>query len=802
MPSSLLSSNRHSKKNKLHHNSHNKKRKNGNTDSVEPSDVLQTAINSHTLHGKGKQYKSPFRDTQTPSNMNVALKKKNHRYPTISATSPYSNMTPQDLGYKNIHPSTKRAKDIPFPVLLIENEIRQDKLFAQLTEKESQLDYLQKSQKLIKVEPIGQRPVSKSKQKDSKLKTNTDKPKATKKTQSSISDKTSIAKLDAPKGKLKKEANTEEKPDIGSESEPESSFVDAVSDQDITENLTRKSDGLAQSNVQEDDQIDTEIEDDSQDAQSWVPSDNVSVASSTSSSSIGEKPMALDLAPKIHTEVVQVYGATTSTNSKSNSNTREPTPSRSTSSFFTVFKRNSNRDQYSNSPSNQRNVNSNLTNIKTSTLREMNNVINPKATPKNPELLVKTRYNNNSIILSKSVYDLVNYNIKVHNKRVKDYINDSNIKYKEKNEEFNNSINELDLKIKSIEKDIIDYKAKIDSLMNDNVEKNDIDIENYHEKMLIKKNQIIKKNDEITYILQSSPPTAAISLDTKDAVTKQSDCTPLIKDWKSEQSKLNEQIDSKVNVIKQLNKNLADVKQKITELSESAKPAPPLSPVKKLVSSPTTNTNTNVSSNAKATANTNTASNASIHSGSSRSTITINSNDELGGDLETAISTMDQPVVNSRQLNPSSSTPAPIPKTPINTELEKSIKLQVSNKLKIKESLKNERLNLNTLISRLKDLTKNYSVKLSSTLSSASSINSMPINSSSETSSLTELNDDTNIRRGTAHSIAVKQLHRSTIPGKYQQLIKIMVLPQLVYMLLQMMVMNILLCTIGSQKKS
>lgn len=98
-----------------------------------PYQFLQKVVSNEP---KGKEdWVSPFRQDALSGNQNNRLyvhDAKNRKFPTVSATSPYSKQQPQDLGYKNIPKDVKRAKDIKFPTYLTKNEERQYQLLIRI----------------------------------------------------------------------------------------------------------------------------------------------------------------------------------------------------------------------------------------------------------------------------------------------------------------------------------------------------------------------------------------------------------------------------------------------------------------------------------------------------------------------------------------------------------------------------------------------------------------------------------------------------------------------------------------------
>lgn len=134
------------------------------------SRFLHKVVSSETSEGgvpssdEPMDYVSPFRDSNAVSS---AQRRRLARYPTTSATSAFTLANPAELGYKNISPSTKRAKDIQFPLYLQNNERRQDKLLRELESKEAHLRYLEDSQVIYDYTKEGQEAKRKQEEEES-----------------------------------------------------------------------------------------------------------------------------------------------------------------------------------------------------------------------------------------------------------------------------------------------------------------------------------------------------------------------------------------------------------------------------------------------------------------------------------------------------------------------------------------------------------------------------------------------------------------------------------------------------------
>ncbi|QLL33011.1 hypothetical protein HG536_0D05330 [Torulaspora globosa] len=119
------------------------------------------ASQSREPHLEGKdgditehEYVSPFRDQETVA---AAQRRRMARYPTTSASSAYATAKPEELGYRKIKQSEKRAKDIQFPTYLQENERKQLVELRELEAKEAHLQYLKDSQRIYTEEELRQK---------------------------------------------------------------------------------------------------------------------------------------------------------------------------------------------------------------------------------------------------------------------------------------------------------------------------------------------------------------------------------------------------------------------------------------------------------------------------------------------------------------------------------------------------------------------------------------------------------------------------------------------------------------------
>lgn len=88
-------------------------------------------------------FASPFR---LESDERDAERRRLERYPTVSASSVFSKVHPKELGYRTMGRSSRRAKDIQFPVYLRDNEARQDELLREVEIREQKLAYIKNSQ--------------------------------------------------------------------------------------------------------------------------------------------------------------------------------------------------------------------------------------------------------------------------------------------------------------------------------------------------------------------------------------------------------------------------------------------------------------------------------------------------------------------------------------------------------------------------------------------------------------------------------------------------------------------------------
>ncbi|AQZ09728.1 YGR130C [Zygosaccharomyces parabailii] len=100
------------------------------------------------------EYISPFRGEE---HHEVAQINKMKRYPTVSANSAFAHVHPRELGFRTFGHETKRAKDIPFPMYLRENEARQDELLRQVQVREARLAHVKNSQILYDYTAEGKR---------------------------------------------------------------------------------------------------------------------------------------------------------------------------------------------------------------------------------------------------------------------------------------------------------------------------------------------------------------------------------------------------------------------------------------------------------------------------------------------------------------------------------------------------------------------------------------------------------------------------------------------------------------------
>lgn len=99
------------------------------------------------------EYVSPFRSQMTTFNKKQLQVVKTSKFPTISATSDYNQKSTKELGFKTIHDSQPRIKDIKMPKLLVDNSTRQFNALTDLDAKEANLHLLKQSQQITDLTP-------------------------------------------------------------------------------------------------------------------------------------------------------------------------------------------------------------------------------------------------------------------------------------------------------------------------------------------------------------------------------------------------------------------------------------------------------------------------------------------------------------------------------------------------------------------------------------------------------------------------------------------------------------------------
>ena len=96
-----------------------------------------------------KNYTSPFRGATTEETEQQLRNNKTLMFPNVSASSHYNQLTHTDMGFKTLTGEEKRVRDMKVPDLLLQNEKRQEVQEKQLRAKEKRLRYLRKSQKIL-----------------------------------------------------------------------------------------------------------------------------------------------------------------------------------------------------------------------------------------------------------------------------------------------------------------------------------------------------------------------------------------------------------------------------------------------------------------------------------------------------------------------------------------------------------------------------------------------------------------------------------------------------------------------------
>ena len=557
-----------------------------------PYQFLQKVVSNEP---KGKEeWVSPFRQDALANRQNnraYGEDAKNRKFPTVSATSAYSKQQPKDLGYKNIPKNAKRAKDIRFPTYLTQNEERQYQLLTELELKEKHLKYLKKCQKITDLT------------KDEKDDTDTTTSSSTSTSSSSSSSSLSSSSSSSDEGDVTSTTTSEateatadtatttttttstSTTSTSTTNAVENSADEATSVEEEHEDKVSESTSIgkgtadsAQINVaepisSENGVLEPRTTDQSGGSKSGVvPTDEQKEEKSDVKKvnpPSGEEKKEMEAEGDAEEETEQ-SSAEESAERTSTPETSEPEseedespidPSKAPKVPFQEPSRKERTGIFA------------LWKSPTSSSTQKSKTAapsNPVATPENPELIVKTKEHG---YLSKAVYDKINYDEKIHQAwladlraKEKDKYDAKNKEYKEKLQDLQNQIDEIENSMKAMREET---SEKIEVSKNRLVKKIiDVNAEHNNKKLMILKDTENMKNQKLQEKNEVLDKQTNVKSEIDDLNNEKTNVQKEFNDWTTNLSNLSQQLDAQIFKINQINLKQGKVQNEIDNLEK------------------------------------------------------------------------------------------------------------------------------------------------------------------------------------------------------------------------------------------
>ncbi|EDO15927.1 hypothetical protein Kpol_480p14 [Vanderwaltozyma polyspora DSM 70294] len=514
------------------------------------------------------EYVSPFRDPSNVQAANYAKAKKMERFPTVSASSHFSRMSPNELGYKNISKSTKRAKDISFPSFLIANERRQGGIITDLELKEANLKYLRNSQILLNENGTSTQTKESSDEESSGDETSTD---------DATSTEASSTSTITTEGSEEETSNEQESTEIVSEEEV--ATIENVSSAGSVDQETIENEPTSTS--LEADTVNQVIEEDrsqasitkaveepesatSTGAQNELETEEGEVNAPIEGSDANTKSENVEEEPE-EGEEEEGNEPHEETEDESVQETEEkslvepinpdeapmlhmgpPQPQSSSTGIMAIFKGNS-----------------------SSNIQPVSK--NPMSSPENPEYVIKTKQHG---YLSKAVYDKVQYDQSVHQRWLDNLETTEEEKYQNKKTEYEDNLADIQSKIDNIHDLMDELKLKTSQkieVMEYQLVKNILDMTQTHNdsKNKIFKETELMKLEKLNAKQDFISKQAEIRKEIENLSEEQTGVTDDFNEWNSKLNEITAQLDAKIEDIRAKNQQKLDIEQEMAKLNIS-----------------------------------------------------------------------------------------------------------------------------------------------------------------------------------------------------------------------------------------
>lgn len=496
---------------------------------------------------------------------------KQMKFPTVSATSALANQDPKELGFKTLDKSTKRAKDIKFPVYLTENEFRQQTILKELELKEGKLQYLKDSQKIIDLtirqpDSDEEQQDEQDEQDDTEVEDNVDaeNQQAHTKDNDTITDKEDMASQDAQEKEMSPREDSLPHPDAAETKIMQHKDIDAPK---LQERKPTPDVDVAAEQAEEVAETDGDVDAKEVDAEAGAEVDAEAKAADAVMDSEAQPESQEKMAPSVK----DTSSALASEDLESYMTVETPQPydkvpripyteqPESGKKFSSFFKRNDNAGHPV------------ITDVPV--IPDQSQFDFPIATPENPELIAKTEEYG---YMSKPIYDKVVYDETNHRRWLKGFKKSEKAEYDDKMEEYNNELEEL-------QKEIDMINESMENLKKETADKIEVSENNLVKKIFERntlhneqKNKIFKETENIkNQKIQQKKEILDKHAVVQDEITQLNDRKKEVREefdkWTTNMTTLGQQLDAKIMKVTQITMKQDETQKEIEKLETQKK---------------------------------------------------------------------------------------------------------------------------------------------------------------------------------------------------------------------------------------
>lgn len=500
---------------------------------------------------------------------------KQMKFPTVSATSALANQDPKELGFKTLDKSTKRAKDIKFPVYLTENEFRQQTILKELELKEGKLQYLKDSQKIIDLtirqpDSDEEQQDEQDEQDDTEVEDNVDaeNQQAHTKDNDTITDKEDMASQDAQEKEMSPREDSLPHPDAAETKIMQHKDIDAPK---LQERKPTPDVDVAAEQAEEVAETDGDVDAKEVDAEAGAEAGAEADAEAKAADAVMDSEAQPESQEKMAPSVKDTSSALASEDLESYMTVETPQPydkvpripyteqPESGKKFSSFFKRNDNAGHPV------------ITDVPV--IPDQSQFDFPIATPENPELIAKTEEYG---YMSKPIYDKVVYDETNHRRWLKGFKKSEKAKYDDKMEEYNNELEEL-------QKEIDMINESMENLKKETADKIEVSENNLVKKIFERntlhneqKNKIFKETENIkNQKIQQKKEILDKHAVVQDEITQLNDRKKEVREefdkWTTNMTTLGQQLDAKIMKVTQITMKQDETQKEIEKLETQKK---------------------------------------------------------------------------------------------------------------------------------------------------------------------------------------------------------------------------------------